>query len=109
MTDDPENINFIEVPKTRPLTYKPHSSEENIHYTMFLNLAEHSGAFPRHAGLDPASSSIMSCKSTGFPFDCAQGGESFDFAQDREPVERPVEPRIKSGMTKEDHMQFCQL
>jgi len=22
----------------------------------------------------------------------AQGGESFDFAQDREPVERPVEP-----------------
>jgi len=28
----------------------------------------------------------------GFPFDCAQGGESFDFAQDREPVERPVEP-----------------
>ena len=31
---------------------------------------------------------------TGFPFDLAQGGESFDFAQDREPVERPVEPRI---------------
>jgi len=26
------------------------------------------------------------------PFDLAQGGESFDFAQDREPVERPVEP-----------------
>ncbi len=26
------------------------------------------------------------------PFDGAQGGESFDFAQDREPVERPVEP-----------------
>ena len=26
------------------------------------------------------------------PFDFAQGGESFDFAQDREPVERPVEP-----------------
>jgi hypothetical protein len=26
------------------------------------------------------------------PFDLAQGGESFDFAQDREPVERLVEP-----------------
>ena len=26
------------------------------------------------------------------PFDWAQGGESFDFAQDREPVERLVEP-----------------
>ena len=26
------------------------------------------------------------------PFDLAQGGEYFDFAQDREPVERPVEP-----------------
>ena len=28
------------------------------------------------------------------PIDLAQGGESFDAAQDREPVERPVEPRI---------------
>ncbi len=26
------------------------------------------------------------------PFDFAQGGESFDLAQDREPVERLVEP-----------------
>jgi hypothetical protein len=26
------------------------------------------------------------------PFDVAQGGESFGFAQDREPVERLVEP-----------------
>ena len=26
------------------------------------------------------------------PFDLTQGGESFDFAQDREPVERLVEP-----------------
>jgi len=26
------------------------------------------------------------------PFDLAQGGGSFDFAQDREPVERLVEP-----------------
>jgi len=33
----------------------------------------------------------------GFPFDFAQGGESFDAAQDREPVERPVEPRILSA------------
>jgi hypothetical protein len=31
-------------------------------------------------------------KIAGFPFDVAQGGESFDFALDREPVERPVEP-----------------
>jgi len=28
------------------------------------------------------------------PFDVAQGGESFDFAQDREPVERLVEPFV---------------
>ena len=35
---------------------------------------------------------------TGYPFDFAQGGESFDFAQDREPVERPVEPRISPAV-----------
>jgi len=29
---------------------------------------------------------------SNLPFDWAQGGESFDFAQDREPVERLVEP-----------------
>jgi hypothetical protein len=28
------------------------------------------------------------------PFDVAQGGESFDVAQDREPVERLVEPFV---------------
>ena len=28
------------------------------------------------------------------PYDLAQGGESFDFAQDREPVERLVEPFV---------------
>ena len=28
------------------------------------------------------------------PFDSAQGGESFDSAQDREPVERLVEPFV---------------
>ena len=28
------------------------------------------------------------------PFDLAQGGESFDFAQDREPAERLVEPFV---------------
>ena len=28
------------------------------------------------------------------PFGLAQGGESFDFAQDREPVERLVEPFV---------------
>jgi hypothetical protein len=31
-------------------------------------------------------------KSLGFTLRLAQGGESFDFAQDREPVERLVEP-----------------
>ena len=35
---------------------------------------------------------------SGYPFDFAQGGESFDFAQDREPVERPVEPRISPAL-----------
>jgi hypothetical protein len=29
---------------------------------------------------------------SNLPFDWAQGGESFDFAQNREPVERLVEP-----------------
>ncbi len=32
------------------------------------------------------------------PFDVAQGGESFDFAQDREPVERLVEPFVICGL-----------
>jgi hypothetical protein len=48
---------------------------------------------------DPASSSFSQPCSTGYPFGVAQGGESFDVAQDREPVERPAEPRIESGMT----------
>ena len=46
----------------------------------------------RYAGLDPASRNIKFYNSAGFPFDFAQGGESFDVARDREPVERPVEP-----------------
>ena len=29
------------------------------------------------------------------PFDSAQGGESIDVAQDREPVERPVERLVE--------------
>jgi hypothetical protein len=36
-------------------------------------------------GLVPPSADYL-------PFDLAQGGESFDAAQDREPVERLVEP-----------------
>ena len=36
--------------------------------------------------------SMINRFSPEFPFDFAQGGESFDFAQDREPVERLVEP-----------------
>jgi hypothetical protein len=42
---------------------------------------------------------------SGFPFDFAQGGESFDLAQDRELVERPVEPRISPvlcGLVRND-------
>jgi hypothetical protein len=31
-------------------------------------------------------------RNLNLPFDLAQGGESFDSAQDREPVERLVEP-----------------
>jgi hypothetical protein len=41
------------------------------------------------------------------PFDLAQGGESFDFAQDREPVERLVEPFRASrseDTRKDDHI-----
>ena len=33
----------------------------------------------------------------GFPFDFAQGGDSFDSTQDREPLERSVEPQISSA------------
>jgi len=40
---------------------------------------------------DPASSNVILSKRAGFPF---------DFALDREPVERPVEPRVKAGITK---------
>jgi hypothetical protein len=34
----------------------------------------------------------LDLKNLNLPFDLAQGGESFDSAQDREPVERLVEP-----------------
>jgi hypothetical protein len=68
----------------------------------------------RHSGLDPESIAFPEYCDTGcriksgmtksdflrdhqiwdLPFDLAQGGESFDFAQDREPVERLVEPYV---------------
>jgi len=35
---------------------------------------------------------ILNFGNCDLPFDYAQGGESFDSAQDREPVERLVEP-----------------
>ena len=35
---------------------------------------------------------ILNFGHCNLPFGLAQGGESFDFAQDREPVERLVEP-----------------
>jgi hypothetical protein len=44
----------------------------------------------RHPGMKGSE------KSNGFPFDFAQGGES-------------VEPRIKSGMTKQCQLQIYQL
>jgi hypothetical protein len=48
----------------------------------------------RKAGREPGSrTNLILSKFTRFPFDFAQGGESIDVAQDREPVERPVEPR----------------
>jgi len=37
---------------------------------------------------------ILNLGHWNLPFDWAQGGESFDFAQDREPVERLVEPFV---------------
>jgi hypothetical protein len=38
---------------------------------------------------------ILNFSHCDLPFDLAQGGgESFDFAQDREPVERLVEPFV---------------
>ena len=58
--------------------------------------------------IDRHPESGKSDKCSGFPFDSfdlealdrfAQGGESFDVAQDHEPVEWPVEPRVKPGMT----------
>jgi hypothetical protein len=48
---------------------------------------------------------LIICYFPGFPFDSAQGGESFDLAQDRELVERPVEPRVSPticGLARND-------
>ena len=65
-------------------------------------------AKPRETGREPGSRSLRddaisldSLSTAGcenWPLQPApQGGESFDSAQDREPVERPVEPRILSA------------
>jgi hypothetical protein len=43
----------------------------------------------------------------GLPFDFAQGGESFDAAQDREPVERLVEPFRVSSFVFRDSPSPC--
>ena len=37
---------------------------------------------------------ILNLDNWDLPFDLAQGGESFDCAQDREPAERLVEPFV---------------
>jgi hypothetical protein len=47
--------------------------------------------------------------STGFPFDFAQGGEFFNVAQDREPVERLVEPFEICILVLEIFMIFIKL
>ena len=49
-----------------------------------------------HAGLDPASRTVRLSNCNGFPFEFAQGGE-------------PVEPRVKPGMTKDQHLPSFQL
>jgi hypothetical protein len=46
-------------------------------------------------------SNLILIDAPGFPFDFAQGGESFDFAQDREPVEPRVSPEIL-GLARND-------
>ena len=47
---------------------------------------------------------------SNLPFDLAQGGESFDFAQDREPVERLVEPfRISANFIKSGEFRISGL
>ena len=50
---------------------------------------------------NPDPNPLSSKQFPGFPFDSAQGGESFDVAQDHELVEWRVEPRVKTGMTKQ--------
>ena len=50
---------------------------------------------PLMMALDSTEDEIFGVLNLGhwdLPFDLAQGGESFDFSQDREPVERLVEP-----------------
>ena len=64
-------------------------------------------------------SDLISRKFPGFPFGFAQGGESFDSAQDREAVERPVEwqmgvfrqprPLLAPGLCLRRHLHFLFL
>jgi hypothetical protein len=51
---------------------------------------------PRRSRITHSLSHVLSLNIgiCDLPFDFAQGGESFDFAQDREPVERLVEPFV---------------
>jgi hypothetical protein len=42
--------------------------------------------------INQSTSKLFNEVGRDLPFDLAQGDESFDFAQDREPVERLVEP-----------------
>jgi hypothetical protein len=51
-------------------------------------------SYKPQSGHSDESRSPEAIEITGFPFGFAQGGESFDSAQDREPVERLVEPRL---------------
>jgi len=57
-------------------------------------IIRHPGQVPRSGMRAGIQDNLIFRHFSGFPFGFAQGGESFDLAQDRELVERPVEPRV---------------
>jgi hypothetical protein len=58
----------------------------------------HPGQVTRSGMRDGIQGDLMFLDSLRFPFDFAQGGESFDFAQDRELVEPRVSPNTVGGV-----------
>ena len=61
-------------------------------------IIRHPGQIPPGGMRAGIQNGLIDNSSPGFPFDFAQGGESFDLAQDRELVERPVEPRVSLNL-----------